>query len=207
MLRGTALGSPGAHGLDIGLGLLLIGTIRAGCKSDESVKRNREPGTVLLIFLHEVGVDAADDGLVTDDQDILTALKLHDDGLQSDDHVAVRLAASVAVVVLVLVTGLEVLWVAVLDLLVCHAVAEAGVQLVQRLPLELVVVLGQEARCGDCALESGRPDCQRAVIANGRADHVRKLARILLASVREGCITTNASVQVQHRLTMLAFVS
>jgi hypothetical protein len=90
---------------------------------------------------------------VADDEYVLAALEFHYDGLETDDHVAVRLAAAVAVVVLVVVARREVVRVPVLDLLVRQPVADARVQLVEGLPLQLVVVLGEVPRRGDCALE------------------------------------------------------
>lgn len=41
---------------------------------------------------------------MTNDQNILLALELHDDGLESNDNVAIRLSSSVSIVVLVLLT-------------------------------------------------------------------------------------------------------
>lgn len=77
-----------------------------------------------------------------DDQDILRPLQLHDDGLETDDDVAVRLAPAVAVVVLVIITRSEILWVLLLDFGVGETVADAGIQLVECFPLQLVVVCG-----------------------------------------------------------------
>ena len=56
-------------------------------------------------------LQAAQDGLVADNEDVLLPLELHDDGLEPDDNVAVRLAATVAVVELVLVAIRKVIWV------------------------------------------------------------------------------------------------
>ena len=43
-----------------------------------------------------------------DDDDILTPLKFHNDRFKADDHITIRLAATVAVVIFVVVAGLEV---------------------------------------------------------------------------------------------------
>jgi hypothetical protein len=64
---------------------------------------------------------------VGDNDDVLAALQLHDDGLQADDHVAVRLTAAVAVVVLVFVAGGEVLGVLLGNFLVGEAIADTRV--------------------------------------------------------------------------------
>ena len=69
-----------------------------------------------------------------DDEDVLGALQLHDDGLQADDDVAVALTTQVAVVVLVLISCLEILWEPLLDLRIRQAIADAGVELVKCFP-------------------------------------------------------------------------
>lgn len=151
VLRRAALGAPRAHGRYVGLPPLLDGAVGLGRELDEGVQGHIHPGALGLVLLHEVCVDAAQDGLVGDDEDVLATLELHDDGLETDDDVAVRFAAAVSVVVLVIVAGGEVLGEAVLDLLVCQAIADAGIELVQGLPLQLIVVRGEEASRGDGA--------------------------------------------------------
>lgn len=94
------------------------------------------------------------------DQDVLAALQFHDDGFEADDYVPVRLPSQVAVVVLVLVAGGEVLGVALFDLGVGEAVANAAVELIERLPLELLE--GEEAGGLDGAFERRCPDCELA---------------------------------------------
>lgn len=170
MLRRAAPRPKGAHGGDIGLVALLVGAVGLGGQLDEGMQRHLHPGRALLGHVHEVSVDAAQHGLVGDDDDVLGPLELHDDGLEPDHEVAVRLAAAVAVVVLVVVARPEVVRVARLDVLVREPVAHARVQLVQRLPLELLVALGQEPRRLDRALERRRPDRELAVVADGFPD-------------------------------------
>lgn len=175
MFRRTPFTPKRADGGDVGLKALLLGGVRAGRQLDERVQGHFHPRALLLRDVHVVCVDASQDGLVRDDDDVLATLELHDDGLEPDDHVAVRLPAAVAVVVLVVVARLEVFRVAVRDLLVREAVAEARVELVQRLPFEFVVALwgrGEEAGGLDGALEGRGPDGELAVVANGRGDEV-----------------------------------
>ena len=136
MFRLTALGPPRAHGRDIGAVPVLLRPVGLGGELHERVQRDLHPRALALVHVHEVGEDAADDGLVRHDDDVLAALELHDDRLQSNDDVTVRLAAAVAVVVLVVVARAKVFRVLVLDLLVGHAVADARLELVERLPLE-----------------------------------------------------------------------
>ena len=69
-----------------------------------------------------------------DDYDVFAAFEFHDYGFETDYHVAVGFTAAVAVVVFVVVAGAEVFGVAVGDFLVGEAVADAGVELVERFP-------------------------------------------------------------------------
>lgn len=47
----------------------------------------------------------------------------------------VRFSTTVAVVIFILISSLEILWVFFLDLSVCHVVADAGVEFVEGFPL------------------------------------------------------------------------
>lgn len=73
------------------------------------------------------------------DDDILTAFQLHYDWLKPDDYVAVGFPTPVAVVVLVVISRFEIFRILICDLLVCEAVADAGVELIQSFPFKLVV--------------------------------------------------------------------
>lgn len=140
MLGSAALPSPSADGFDASTHPLDLGPVRAGRQLDQGVQWDVHPGAGALVLLSKVGVNTSENGLVGDYENILRPLQLHDDGLQSNDHVPVRLAPTVTIVVLVLVASLEISGVNVLDFLVGHAIAHAGVKLVECLPLELVVV-------------------------------------------------------------------
>ena len=127
------------------------------------MQRHLHPRTLLLRHIHIVSIDAPQDGLVRDDDDILAALQLHDDGLEADDHIAVALAAAVAIIVFVVVPGFEVLGVEGLDLGIGQTVADAGVELVEGFPFEF----GGGDRGGgevvgglDGALQGRGPDCE-----------------------------------------------
>ena len=89
MFRNTALASPRRHGLNSSLENLLIRSVRTRRQLDQRVQGHVEPRRFLLVLFHEVGVDAAQDGLVRDDEDVLAALQLHDYGLEPDYNVAV----------------------------------------------------------------------------------------------------------------------
>ena len=65
-----------------------------------------------------------------DDQDILSTFQLHDDWLQPNDNVTIGFAAEVAIVVLVFISGAEVLGVTFFDFGVGEAVTDAAVELV-----------------------------------------------------------------------------
>ena len=206
MLRQTPLGPPGADGGDVGLEPLLLRPVRLGRQLHEGVQGDLHPRALALVQVVEVGEDAADDGLVRDDDDVLAALELHDDGLEADDDVAVALAAAVPVVVLVVVARAEVLGVLALNLLVRHAVADARLELVERLPLQLLPPrLGREvARRLDRALQRRRPDGQRRVFGDpGLAHQARQGPRVQLAALRDVGVTANFAVEIVLRFAVL----
>lgn len=115
MLRHTPLRPPRTNSRDVGFELLDLRPVGLRGELEEGVQGHLHPGAAVLGQLHEVGQDAAHDGLVGDDDDVLAALEFHDDGLEAEDDVAVGLAAAVAVVVLVVVAGFEVFGVFVGD--------------------------------------------------------------------------------------------
>jgi hypothetical protein len=59
---------------------------------------------------------------MSDDEDVLTTLQLHDDGLQTDDNITVALASAVAVVVFIIITSGEILGILLLDFGVGQAI-------------------------------------------------------------------------------------
>ena len=138
MFRLAASHTPGRDGGDIGLEALLLGAVGLGRQLHERVQRDLGPGRLVGAGIHKVRVDAADDGLVRHDDHVAAPLEFHDDRFQPDDDVTVRLAAAVSVVVFVVVASLEVFGVAILDLLVGEAVADARVDLVEGFPFQLV---------------------------------------------------------------------
>lgn len=164
MLRGAALASPSTDGWDVGFVTDLLGAISARSKLDQCVQGNIHPGALGLILLHEVSIHASQYSLVSDDEDVLATLKFHDDGLKTDDNVAIRLSATVAVVVLVFITCGKVLRVSILNLLVSQTVADTRVKFVKCLPLKLVVVRREEARSCNGSSQSRGPYCKGAII-------------------------------------------
>lgn len=180
MLSFAALTSPRADRGYVCLEALLLRRVRFRRQLDECVEWDLHPWALLLRHVHEVRVDASQDRLVRHDQDVLAALELHDDGLQADDHVAVRLAAEVAVVVLVFVALRKVIGVLLLDLGVRQAVADAGVELVQCFPFQLLEF--EEPRGLDCSLEGGSPNGEFATVADRLGYEPGKRVCICVAS-------------------------
>jgi hypothetical protein len=115
-----------------------------------------------------------------DDQDVLTALQLHDDGLQTDHDVAIRFSAKVAVVVLVLVALCKIFWVLLLDLRVCQAVTDAGIKLIERFPLQLFK--GKEPCRLYGSFQCGGPDCEFTAIADRLGNETWKSMRVSIAT-------------------------
>ena len=70
MLRDTTLTTPRADGIDSRAGVFFDGAVSARGEFDEGVEWDVEPGRFALVFLHEVSVDAAEDGLVGHDEDV-----------------------------------------------------------------------------------------------------------------------------------------
>lgn len=94
MLGNTTLGTPCGDCLDASLVSLDLRTVCTRSELEEGVKGDVEPWGLLLGFLHEVCVDATEDGLVGDDEDVFGALEFHDDGLETDDNVTVAVGRS-----------------------------------------------------------------------------------------------------------------
>lgn len=78
---------------------------------------------------------------MSDDDNVLASLQFHDDRFESDDHIAVALSTSVAVIVFIVVTGLEVFRIPVGNFLVRQAIADAGIKLVESFPFKFVIAL------------------------------------------------------------------
>lgn len=89
MFGRASLASPCADGRDVSLVPLFLRTIGLRCELDQCVQWNVHPGALCLILLHKIGVNAAQDRLMGDDKNILTALELHDDGFKADDNVTI----------------------------------------------------------------------------------------------------------------------
>lgn len=202
----SALSTPGRDSGDISLEALLFGAVSAGGEFDESVQRHLHPGTLLLGHVHEVGVDAAEDSLVGNDDDILTALQFHDDGLKADDDVAVGLTATVAVVVLVFITGSEILGVFLSDFFVGQAVANARVKFVQGFPLQLLIASRSLEVTGtlNSTTQSRSPDYDLGVVRDTRlAQQLGKCAGVGFAALGDVRVASNTASQVELGFTVL----
>jgi hypothetical protein len=89
MLSDTSFATPGADCWNLGIIAFFDGSIRSGSQLDEGVKRDIHPRRLFLRLLHEVGVDATEDGLMCNDQYIFRSLQLHDNWLKADNDVPV----------------------------------------------------------------------------------------------------------------------
>lgn len=97
---------------------------------------------------------------MSDNEDVLRALQLHDDGLKADDNIAIGLAAGVTVVVLVVIAGLEILRVTVLDFAIGETITNSRIKLVEGFPFELLKL--KESRGLNGTPEGGGPNSQLA---------------------------------------------
>src|SRR5436189_5426559 len=109
MPRSAALSSPRRHSWDICLDADLIGAVGARSEFDQCVKWNFHPRTLFLRHVEEIGIDTAKDSLVSDNDNILAALQLHDDWLETDDDITIRFDAPVAEVIFIIIATSEVL--------------------------------------------------------------------------------------------------
>lgn len=170
------------------------------------MKRNLHPRTLLLGGVEEVGVDAAQDGLMGDNDDILTALEFHDNGFQADNNIAVGLSSSVAVVILVFITGSKVFRVLLGDILVSKTVANTRVEFVQSLPFQpLEACFSCEVASSlDRTLECRCPNDDLGIgWKSGLFHEIREGFRVSLASLRNARIPANFPHQVVLRFTVL----
>lgn len=170
------------------------------------MKRNLHPRTLLLRGVKEVGVDAAQDGLMGDNDDILTALEFHYDGFQADDNIAVGLSSSVAVVILVFITGRKVIGVLYGDILVSKTVANARVEFIQSLPFQLLKACFscKVASCLNRTPECRCPNDDFGVGRKSRLLHeIRESFCISLASLRDTRVSANFPHEVVLRFTVL----
>ena len=211
MFRRTPFTPKRADGGYIGLEALLLRTISPGRQLDKRVQRHLHPRTLLLRHVHIIGIYAPQDRLMRHDDNVLAALQFHNDGLEPNDHVAVRFPAAVAIVVLVVVSRFEVFGVPVRNLLVGEAVADARVQFVQGFPLELVVAFwgrGEESSRLDCAFESGGPDCELAVVTDGGSDKLGERTGVEFAAFGNVGVAADPASEVEFGFAMLkGFVS
>lgn len=167
MLRRTPLAPERTDCRNIRFESLLLGTVRSWRQFDKRMQRHLHPRALLLRHIHVVSVDTSQYSLVCHNNDVLAPFQLHNDRFKTDDNIAVGFATAVAVIVFVLVAGTEIFRVAVCDLLVGEAVADAGVELVEGFPFKLAIAGGgggKEARSLDGAFQGGGPDGQLTVV-------------------------------------------
>lgn len=101
---------------------------------------------------------------MSNDENILTALQLHDDGLKTNNNITVGLSATIAVVVFIIVTGGKVLRELFLDFGVCETITDTSIKLIKSLPLKLIIGCWKETCSLVSALEGGGPDSEGSVI-------------------------------------------
>lgn len=176
MLGSTPLFPKCAHCRYVRFVTLLLGTVSPRREFNQRMQRNLHPRRLLLRHVHVISIDTPQHSLMGDDNDVLASLQFHDDRFKADDHVAVALSTSVAVIVFIIVTGLEVFWVVVGNFLVRQAIADTGIQLVEGFPLKFVISLfrSRQESCGlDGSFQRRSPDGQLTVIADRLSYQIR----------------------------------
>ena len=206
MFRRTPFASKCAHGRNVRLKALLLRTIRPRGQLDQRMQRHLHPGTLLLRHVHVIRVDTPQHGLVRHDDDILTALQLHDDRLKPDNNVAIRLSTPVAIIVFIVISRFEIFGVLVRNLLVRETVADARVQFVQGFPFELVVAFWgcvEKSSCLYCAFKGGGPDCKLAVVTDGGCDKVGKRTGVEFTAIRNISVAADLAGKIEFGFAVL----
>jgi len=127
------------NSLDIDLESPLLAGIGSGGELDDGMEGDFEVGESLEGVIHKVGVEASEDGLVSNDQDIFLSFQIHEHRFQTLNNIPIGLAILVSVVVLVVVALGKVVGELFLDLFVRQCISLAGLEFVQCLPGELFV--------------------------------------------------------------------
>jgi hypothetical protein len=127
------------NSLDIDLESPFLAGIRSRGELDDGVERDLEIRKALEGVIHKVGVQAPEDGLVSNDQDVLLSFQIHEHGFQALNYIPVRLAILVPVVVLIVIALGKIFRELFLDLFVCQRICLAGFEFVQCLPSEFFV--------------------------------------------------------------------
>mmetsp|Transcript_8193 Transcript_8193/g.34777 ORF Transcript_8193/g.34777 Transcript_8193/m.34777 type:complete len:536 (+) Transcript_8193:7-1614(+) len=194
---------------------LLLARVRQRRELDDGVQRYARRAGVRAVHAHEVRVDQAKHTLVPHDQNrLLVRLELLNQRVEAGDDVQVRFAARVPVPELVFPPQRKLLGVVRLNLLVRHAVAHAGVDLVQVAkharrelrPLATVLQLDLRVRDvprgEDCALQRARPKAARPRLASLFVFAqllVRVLAEahgVLLPHQRQAAVASDLALEV-----------
>lgn len=92
-----------------------------------------------------------------------------------------------------------------LNLSICEAVTDTGVEFVKCLPFKLLE--REEASGLNGAFQGRGPDCEFAAVANGFCDKTGKRVRIGFAALRKVCVSSNLTRKVVLRLAVLEAVS
>lgn len=206
MFRRTPLTPKRAHSRNIRLEPLLLRRIRPRRQLNKRMQRHLHPGALLLRHVHVICIYAPQHGLMRDDDDILAAFELHDDGFQANDDVAIALAAPVPIIILVIISGPKILRVAIRNLLIRKPITDPRVELIEGLPLEFIVAFrggGEEAGGLDGAFEGGGPDCELAVVADGAGDEVGEGAGVEFAALGDVGVAADFAGEVEFGFAVL----
>jgi hypothetical protein len=177
-----------------------------------------------LILCHKVGVDASQNSLMSNNEDIFTALQFHDDRLKTNNNITVWLSATVAVVVFILITCRKVLRELLCNFGIGETITNSCIELVESLPLKLVVSSGKETRGLVGTLEGGGPNGEGTVIlslwvwgfwglfnlityTNWLPNELWKLVGVEFSTRRQVGVSTNLSGKIELGFTVLSLLA
>ena len=122
------------NGRNVKADLLHFTSVSDGRELDDLMQRTLHVRQIHGVLIQEISQQTSHDCLVTDDEDVLLPLQLHDDWLETRDQVLIRFSPRISVVEFVLVSLGKVFRVLLLNLFISHLIADSGVDFIESLP-------------------------------------------------------------------------
>lgn len=110
---------------------------------------------------------------------------------------------NIPIIELIVIPGFKVLRILIRNLLIRQPITNTRIQLIQRLPLQTMILLGQMLRSCDGATERRSPYSQRSVVADGVPDHLWELACVGLSVFREHGVAADLACEVEFGFAVL----
>ena len=109
----------------------------------------------------------------------------------------------IPIIKLIIIPRPKVFRIPIRDLLIGQPITNAGIQLIQRLPLQPVILLRQMLSSCNRAAKCRSPYGKWSVVANGVADHLGELARVGLPVFGEHRVAADLAGEVEFGFAVL----